>query len=181
MLTRKLGRRAALLSAAHVVVRLEEYAFDYLLYPYMLYVGGDAVASLLMPASGGSDVGYWTGFALLCLASLLLNILYLRLYDRSRRDWFGFEYLRTIPPPSVINRRPWIGFGLRVASFCYLSVWHSPLFATLWSRSRDRVFSMSKNDWVLFSVAVFTANAGWAVVVTSVVSLGRLIGASVAS
>jgi len=92
------GRADRRYSAAHTAVRVEEYCFDYLVYPYMLYVGGPSAVNVLFGAVTALPWGYWGGFAAMLVASLFLNILYLRLYDRSEQDWFGFERARRWAP-----------------------------------------------------------------------------------
>jgi len=161
-------------SGAHALARLEEYAFDYVFYPYMLYSGGETLLRLVWAEGASADAGYWTGFGVLSLLSLVLNLLYIRLYDWSGRDWFAFEYLRNISVPQRITAVPLLAPTARVVTFAYLSIWHSPLFATLWMRSRERQFSMSRRDWMLFGTAVLVANLGWTAAVTAAVTIIRV-------
>jgi len=94
--------RLTMISAVHTVVRIEEYCFDYLAYPYMLYVGGPAAVNVLFGADAALRWGYWGGLAIMLVASLLLNILYVRLYDRNGPDWFGFERARAWTPSNRV-------------------------------------------------------------------------------
>ena len=144
-------------TAAHLAARAEEYFFDYAVYPYALYVGGPQLAPKLgLPRHGG----YWLGFGAMCGVSLALNALYMRIHDRSGEDWFGFEAAQRLEAKlSAKLAAPVRGAG-RLVVFVYLSVWHSPLFGTLWSRrSEARRF-----PWLPFLASVALANAGWTMV-----------------
>ena len=165
--------RPGVWAAAHALARAEEYFFDYVLYPYMLASGGAALLRLAGDKRAGPSAGYWTGFAFLCLISLALNVLYLRLYDRNRTDWFGFEYLRE---RTGLLSAKYARFPLqasRALVFCYLAVWHSPLFATLFARSHTRSYTMGRKDWAAFLAAVFVANVGWTAIVSGAITIVR--------
>lgn len=164
---------------AHALIRCEEYAFDYLLYPFMLYRGGQVV---LVTVSGLFGIheplpaasGYWAGFALLTMASVGINLLYIRLYDGWRTDWFGFEALKaTVRFATADGRRPIWRRALRYGAFLYLSIWHSPLFGTLFLRDADSAYVMTRRDWVVFWIALLLANLGWATLVSGVVEAGK--------
>lgn len=156
-------------------MQLEAWAFDYLLYPFMLYQGGGVLIGWFfdmlgreVPAAPAS--GYWLGFALMTAASIALNVVYVRAYDRMQTDWFGFEALKNaregLAPP-WLRAEPW-QTAARLAAFAYLSTWHNPLFATLFMRKASTPYAMSDRDWPVFWWAVLIANFGWAVVVGGV-------------
>ncbi len=170
-MTIKIPRHLAVWSGAHAAVKLESYLFDYAFYPYMLYSGGGSLLGLAGVTDPDPQTGYWVGFAILCALSLTLNVAYIRAYDCSRHDWFGFETARRIRPPRFLRALAFLPAAARAAIFLYLSIWHNPLFATLWMRSRERAFSMIRRDWLLFGAAVAFANVGWTVVVTTAVTV----------
>lgn len=162
-------------------MRVEEYLSDYVFYPYMLYRGGpDALTALAGfvegagPASPGA--GYWFGFGVLLVTSTLINLAYLRAYDATKRDWFGFEALRAWEE-RLVARKHYALFRapLRLLLFTYLSVWHSPLFATLFVRSSLHPYAMAGRDWRAFWAALLLANLGWAAVVSGAVTLAQLV------
>jgi len=167
-------------SIAHAAIKVEEYAFDYLLYPFMLYRGGPYLLDLLWhveAADRTSIAGYWLGFAILLLLSLCLNLLYICLYDASRTDWFGFVAiggLRLRLGGSSRHGRL-ARFLLRWLAFLYLSVWHSPLFGTLFMREQGERFVMTKRDWGIFFGALAVANLGWAGIVSGAVLIARFL------
>jgi hypothetical protein len=163
-LTAVAGRVAAW-SIAHGLARLEAYLFDFVFYPYMLYAGGPSLAHTL-GAQGSRGAGYWIGFGILLALSGALNVFYVRLYDASRQDWFGFEALRDRAISWRVAEHA--AAPLRIVVFVYLTVWENPLFATLWLRCRRDKFAMSRQDWLLLGGAVVIANVGWTALVSAV-------------
>lgn len=170
-----LGRVVGI-SVAHGFVRVEEYLTDYLLYPYLLYRGGPDLVALVRAMVGEHRptppiAGYWMGFAVLLALSTAINVAYLLFHDATKRDWFGFGALRGWEARLALQPiyRP-LRLPARWLAFAYLSVWHSPLFATLWLRSEFRPFAMTRRDWLLFVCAILVANLGWSAVVTGAVS-----------
>jgi len=175
----KLAPAVALLSRwslAHVAIRVEEYLFDYVLYPFMLYRGGAWLLSALLHFAGAHAapppaVGYWFGLCLLTATSVGINLLYIGAYDRLRTDWFGFEALKETSErfaPVSSGWRPW-RFAIRYVAFVYLSIWHGPLFGTLFMRSSAEPYAMTARDWRTFWIALLIANLGWAGLVSGVV------------
>lgn len=174
--------RLGLWSIGHMAVRVEEWAFDYVLYPFMLYQGGGMLAAWLSGVFGRyaqppPAVGYWLGFGLMTAASVALNLVYVRAYDRMRTDWFGFEALKKIEERPILSRFvacPWRP-AARLAAFVYLSAWHNPLFATLFMRKASASYAMSKDDWPVFWSAVLIANLGWAGIVSGAVEAVKIL------
>lgn len=179
---RTYAKRLGRWSAGHLAVRLEEYAFDYLLYPFMLYQGGGALVGWLCGVFGRTApatlaAGYWLGFGLMTAASVALNLLYVRAYDRMRTDWFGFETLKRAQErliPSRFRAGPW-RTAARFMAFVYLSAWHNPLFATLFMRKPSAPYAMSKGDWPVFWSGVLIANLGWAGIVSGAVEAAKVL------
>ena len=169
-------------SLAHIAIRVEEYLFDYALYPFMLYRGGEWLLTGLMGLARANNTpspvaGYWVGFCLLTAASVGINVLYIGAYDRLRIDWFGFETLKEVSgrfTPAASGWRPW-RIVVRYVAFAYLSIWHSPLFGTLFMRGSATPYAMTAPDWRVFWVALMIANLGWAGMVSGVVEAVRVL------
>lgn len=169
-------------SVGHLAVRLEAYAFDYLLYPFMLYQGGGVLVGWLFDVLGRTApatpaAGYWLGFGLMTGASVILNLVYVRAYDRMQTDWFGFEALRSAHEgltPRWLRAEPWQA-AARLAAFVYLSIWHNPLFATLFMRKAPTRYAMTRRDWRVFWSAVLIANLGWAGIVSGAVGAVKAV------
>lgn len=170
-------------SLAHLAIRVEEYLFDYVLYPFMLYRGGESLLASLMRLAGAKIspspvAGYWVGLCLLTVASVGINLFYISAYDRLRTDWFGFETLKEVnkrlTPVASRRWRPW-RIAARYGAFAYLSIWHSPLFGTLFMRGSAEAYAMNARDWRIFWAALLIANLGWAGMVSGVVEAARMV------
>lgn len=178
---RTYAKRLGRWSVGHLAVRLEEYAFDYVLYPFMLYQGGGLLVGWLFDMFGRNApatpaVGYWLGFGLMTGASVMLNLTYVRVYDRMQTDWFGFEALKKAQEsliPSRFRAGSWRA-AARLMAFVYLSAWHNPLFATLFMRRASNPYEMSEGDWPVFWSAVLIANLGWAGMVSGAVEVAKV-------
>lgn len=161
-------RRAGAISLGHTFIQAEEYFFDFVLYPYMLYAGGESFLRLTQLADASPRNGFKAGIALMFACSVAFNYFYVRAYDRMKVDWFGIEALRSYRPP-VVDRLPSvIRAAIRYGTFAGLAVWTNPLFSVLWLRSRGANFSMSRSDWGVFAVAIVLANLGWTLAISSV-------------
>lgn len=166
---------------AHIAIRVEEYLFDFVFYPFMLYRGGEWLLAALMSFAGAKApspvAGYWLGLCLLTAASVGINLLYIGAYDRLRTDWFGFETLKGVSKqfaPATSRWWPW-RVAVRYAAFAYLCIWHSPLFGTLFMRGTEEPYAMNARDWRTFWVALLIANLGWAGMVSGVVEAARMV------
>ena len=172
---RRIFLRSGELSAAHLFIRLEEYLFDFLLYPYMLYGGGSALLRMAGYAGANARTGYWLGGTIMLASSITLNLIYLWTYDRTRRDWFGIEQLRHWEARPVIWLPAWIRPAWRSAVFGGLCIWANPLFATLWLRSREQQFVMTRGDRGVFWLAIVIANAAWIGIIGVVAAMVRAV------
>ena len=61
--------------------------------------------------------------------------------------------------------------------FTGLSIWANPLFATLWLRSREQQFVMTRGDWGVFWLAIIIANAAWIGIIGVAAELIRIVWA----
>lgn len=172
----------------HAVMRIEEFLYDYVLYPFMLTTGGLMAATWYANTFNPElqvteSLGYWVGFILLFLGSIATNILYLKLYDGVKKDILAFEALK-----DTVHNTEQKGFFKRMlqkhaeakwfvkwAVFVYLSVWENPFFTVLFMRKEARSYKMNQYDWTVFTISILTANLVWAGVVTGVVELVQFL------
>ena len=74
-----------------------DYAFDYALYPLVIW-----------------KLGAWAGGAIMALLSLAFCLLLLRIYDRLGRDWLGIEFVKNLRHYEGASRwrrgLGWLGF-----------------------------------------------------------------------
>lgn len=140
------------LSATGVTIALKkalDYGFDYVLYP----------ATLL-------NLGYWWGGIAMTLASVVLNIGFIRLYDWTHEDLLMIERLKDLRSNalgsehgSIISK---ILRGSNVVAFFVLSLIEDPAVATLYVRRGSHQYnSLSRSDWLVFSGSTVLANLAW--------------------
>lgn len=172
----------------HGVMRLEEFLYDYVLYPFMLTTGGFLVATwyannFYPELNVTESLGYTVGFALLFLGSIATNILYLKLYDGAKKDILAFEALKDTVHNTeekgffkrLLQKHAEAKWFVKWAVFVYLSVWENPFFTVLFMRKEARTYKMDRYDWTVFTISILVANLVWAGVVTGVVELVQFL------
>jgi hypothetical protein len=134
------------LSIHHVL----EYAFDYVLYPYVIYRLGLIIGGLAMG-----------------LLSLLDCLLLLWIYDKLKRDWLGIEYIKGLRHYEGPSRwRHWLGRQLSrsdALAFVLLSLRFDPFITTAYLR-HGSYGGLKSRDWRIFFGSVVLCNASWALV-----------------
>ncbi len=150
------GRRAAELAAGFLTWKAADYAFDYALYPFVVWKLG--------PVAGG---------AIMALLSLAFCLLLLRLYDRLGRDWLGIEFvknLRHYHGPSRWRRgTAWLLSRGDGAAFVVLSAKYDPFVTTAYLR-RGAFNGMTRRDWTIFLASWLIGNLLWIAVCQSGIS-----------
>ena len=139
--------RAPELAAGFSVMTIIFYAFDYLLYPAVIYWLGLVVGGLVM-----AGLSFLT-----CWVMLLF-------YDHSGRDWLGIEAAKQV--------REYVGYshwrrGLAWAlqrgdavACVVLSIYFDPFITTAYMR-HGAFNGMSRRDWRNFWASWFIGNAYW--------------------
>lgn len=167
-------RRVGEVSIGHTFIQLEEYVFDFALYPYMLYSGGEGFLRITKIANASPENGFKAGFAIMFACSVAFNYLYVRAYDRMKVDWFGIEAARSYKPLWVDGLPPVLRIAAQYVTFAGLAVGTNPLFAVLWLRSPGVNYEMSRGDWRVFAVAIILANIGWTLLIVAAAWIIRL-------
>ncbi len=124
-------------------------AFDYVLYPYVIWKFGILEGGVIM--------------AMLSFFACYLLILF---YDWSQQDWLGIEAIkeaREYSGDAFIGRIiSWMmkrGDGLM---FLALTFYFDPLITTLYLRRGSRYFNgLNMKDWLVFISSTIIANAYW--------------------
>ncbi len=127
-----------------------DWAFDYALYPFVVFKLGLAVGGVVMAA-----------------LSLLDCLLLLRLYDWLKRDWLGLEWLKALRGYAGPSRwRRALGWALNrgnAVAFVALSLRFDPFITTAYLR-RGSYNGLAPRDWQIFLGSVVLSNAAWALV-----------------
>jgi len=135
------------LSMGHVANKTQEYLFDYLLYPFVIFT-----------------MGIIRGAVVMSLLSLVACFLMIRFYDWSKRDWLGIEALKSLKDydgPSL-----WRRIVARVllrsdpVACVLLSIKFDPFIVTAYLR-KGYYGGMSARDWRIFLLSWLVGNAYW--------------------
>lgn len=130
--------------------------FDYVMYPLVI--------GLLGPIKGG---------AVMIILALGLNYILVVVYNRTKQDWFGFEWLRLQEEKKAETT---MGRILRFAlkggrwpAFIFLS-WEDPFKAFVFVRGRKTAgFKFTATDWKWFFGANLIGNLIWIVIVSGAI------------
>jgi len=146
----QIGRRAAELATGFLAWSVVDHAFDYVLYPFVIW-----------------KLGLWRGGLLMSVLSLLYCLLLLRFYDHLGRDWLGIEFVKGLRVYEGSSRwRRWIAW-LIVRSdwiaFLVLSLHNDPFITTTYLR-HGAYNGMTARDWRIFMGSWVLANTAWIVI-----------------
>lgn len=141
-------QRALELTIGYSVNWLTVYAFNYALYPFVIW-----------------KCGLTGGGAIMAFLSLLICLLTLWFYDWSKRDWLGIEAVKSLREYQGESRfRKWTATILQRgdwAALILLSLKFDPFIATIYLR-QSYFDGMSKRDWKNFFLSWIIGNLYWA-------------------
>jgi hypothetical protein len=143
-----------------VVFNSFDYAFDYVLYPYVIYQMG--------PLRGG---------VIMAILATVICLLLLWIYDVLERDWLGIETIKEtveefFKEEEDIARRSWRRHGKNIAKwvfhknkigqFLFLSIHFDPLITAIYMRPGYHLYNgLTKRDWKIFIGSTIVSNAWW--------------------
>jgi hypothetical protein len=153
--------RAAVLGVGLLGNQAMVWAFDFLLYPFVLWRFGLLYGCLIMTALS----------ALVCYLTLLF-------YDWSKKDWLGIEAIKELkhsegkgPVTRFLARLMRRGDGLALLA---LSVYFDPFIAVAYLRSGSYHFNgLTRREWRLFWVSVLIGNLFWSFVAFTGITVFR--------
>ncbi len=156
--------RIGIMAAGHTFKQVEEFIFDYTLYPAVIAWLGAVGGGLVMTAS-----------------SALVCYLYVLFYDWAKKDWLGLELLKGVRDGEeqqgrvarLIQRAAQKGNWL---AFLTLSCFTDPFVTTVYMRHGAEAYNgLSPRDWKIFWASVVVANLWWTGVVTLAVESIRYL------
>ena len=124
-------------------------SFDYFLYPFVIYKLGIIKGGMVMT----------------CLACAV-NLLTLRFYDCSKRDWLGIEMIKGMKDYQGDSRlgcfTAWILRRSDPVVFFFLSIKEDAFITMIYMRHGSHQYNgMSARDWRIFLGSVAISNIYW--------------------
>jgi hypothetical protein len=156
--------RIGIMAVGHTFKQVEEFIFDYTMYPAIIAWLGAVMGGLVMTAF-----------------SALICYLYILFYDWSKKDWLGLELLKEVRDGKEKHGRvahlvQKIARKGDLVAFFVLSAYTDPFVTTVYLRKMSGSYNgLSPRDWKIFWASVLTANLWWTVVVTFAVAGIRLL------
>ena len=141
--------RVAELTAGITVFKLLNNSFDYGLYPFVIY-----------------KLGIIKGGLLMTFLAFLTNILCLKFYDWSKRDWLGIEVLKGVKGYEGGNRLLLFMSNLLkksdTAAFFFFSIKEDAFVTMVYLRHGSYQYNgMSARDWRILLASLAVANIYW--------------------
>lgn len=161
-MTLQLWKRLTAIGSGHLAIASVNYGFDFLLYPFVIYL-----------------LGAIRGGAVMIALALLLNYSLVLFYSRTESDWLGLEWLRLQKDTEAQN---FLGRVLRFAlkrgdwlAFLLLSR-QDPFKAFVFKRGRVSLENgFSRKDWQVFITANLIGNLFWILVVSGSIEVVKRI------
>jgi hypothetical protein len=163
-----------ILVIGHLIFQTFDYAFDYVLYPFVIYKYGPLYGGVAMAALA---------------AAICLGILWV--YDLLEKDWLGIETVKELvenffKEEEEMAKKSWKKTGKKilywvfhrnkVGQFIFLSLHFDPLITTIYMRPGYHLYNgFSRRDWKIFWSSVIVSNAWWTGVAFVVIASFREI------
>lgn len=130
---------------------LSDKAFDYVLYPYVIYKTGILIGGIVMT-----------------FLSFLACLAIMKLYDVTKKDWFGIETIKEVKNYDGKHKAgriaSWILRRGDPASLVFLSIQFDPFITTAYLRHGAFQFNgMKKRDWRIFTGSLIIGNVYWTI------------------
>jgi len=155
---RKIWDRGFFLLLGIAVEEVMANAFDYALYPFVIW-----------------ECGLLKGGAIMALLSLIVCYATLVIYNLTKKDWFGIELVKELREYKgerrVFRAMSWMLNKGQLVSFLFLSLKFDPFTTAVYMRQGANKFSaMDCRSWQIFFASWFIGNLSWIVVVFTGVS-----------
>jgi hypothetical protein len=126
---------------------LSDRAFDYLLYPFVIF-----------------KLGILKGGVVMTFLAFLANMLIMTFYDWSKRDWLGIEAIKELKTynGNKMTRRftAWILRRSDPVIFMFLTLRYDAFTTTAYLRY-GKFNGMNPRDWTVFMGSLLLGNAYW--------------------
>lgn len=156
--------RIGIMAVGHTFKQVEEFIFDYTLYPLVI-----------------AWLGMIIGGAVMMALSAFVCLLYILFYDWAKKDWLGLELLKELRDEEKKGSRTarFVQYVIKKGdtfAFFALSLYTDPFMTTVYMRhGANRYNGLSSRDWKIFWGSVLVANLWWIGVVSLAVEGIRYI------
>lgn len=140
-------RQVGILAVGVAGNQLMNWAFDYALYPFMIWL-----------------LGLVTGGIIMTIFATVTNILLIRFYDWAQQDWLAIELVKSYRDEEERQKHflTWVLRRSDPIALVILSVWQDPFIATLYMRHGAHQYNgMSRRDWRNFIASTVITNIWW--------------------
>ena len=151
--------RVAELAAGITAFTLLNYVFDYALYPFAIY-----------------KLGIIKGGLLMTFLAAVSNIICLKFYDWSKRDWLGIEAIKGMKKyegkSRLMRLMSWLLKKGDLPALLFLSIKEDAFVTMVYLRHGSHQYNgMSTRDWRIFLASLAVANIYWTLAAYMGVSL----------
>jgi len=122
--------------------------------------------------------GFFGGLAIMIPLSVVLNIGLLKLYDKTGKDWLGFEALKAGKDIAVSDAPGWLQKIVKSSDILATTIilFYDPLLATIYLRKIGQAHKgMTSRDWRIFWLSTVLANVGWTSIVFGGISIVKYL------
>lgn len=136
------------------------YFYDYVVYPIVTY-----------------KLGFWRSLVVLFVIAVLLNYLFIKIYDLFKKDLFGFEALKKMTVDEVKNEWRFMHKVLKWGSipvFIALS-WYDPIFAVIYKRKSHNFDGFTARDYKILILSTAIGCVIWSGAWTGGIALFKLV------
>jgi hypothetical protein len=124
-------------------------AFDYFLYPYVIY-----------------KLGLLKGGCVMTALACVINIVSIYFYDWSKRDWFGFEAIKSFQDYRGGNRlkifTAWLLRKNNIVVMILLSIKEDAFKTVVYMRHGKYEYNgLTARDWKIFITSLIIGNVYW--------------------
>ncbi len=150
IMSRKITKKALHFTAGVLGLQGYSYAFDYLIYPIVIYSFGPIQGTLV-----------------LFVVALILNYVCIIIYDKIKLDLFGFEKLKEIKAHTKDSGNPSFLHKILhwgdIPAFIALS-WYDPIFAVLYKRKSTQFDGFRRRDYWMLILSTFLSCVMWSAI-----------------
>lgn len=149
-------KKIGILGAGYLGNAIIVYAFNWVLYPFVIWKFGLIVG----------------GLVIMTILSFIICYLTILFYDWAKKDWLGIETLKEVKEYQGTKKAgkiaAWILRKGEIPTLLFMSVKFDPFITTVYMRHGSNQYNgMSQRDWKIFVASWLIGNVYWSVAMYS--------------